>query len=150
MLAWHVVMSRAQQEARAAIELANQNFKVYLPVIDAKPMFPRYLFVQMDRNKDPWGLIKSTRGCVDLLKNGYLPALVPQHAMNAIMSYSPPLPEQPDAPGTFAPGQAIKVVTGPLQGLEGLFQRDAGGRISCLIEILGRRVELPKDSIRAA
>ncbi len=149
MKSWFCVVSRPNQECRAAIELANQSFHVYLPVIDAKPMFPRYLFVEFDREKDPWGSIKSTRGCVDLLRNGFLPAMVPRHAMDAIMAYQPQQ-EAPAGPNIFTEGQVVRVIEGPLQGLQGLFQRDAKGRVSCLIEIMGRRVELPKESIRAA
>lgn len=112
-------------------------------------MFPRYLFTRFDREKDAWGCIKNTRGCVDLLKSGHLPALVPQHAMDAIMAYR--APEKPqDFQEQFAPGQPIKIIQGPFQGLQGLFQKDANKRISCLVEIMGRRIELPKDSIRAA
>jgi transcriptional antiterminator RfaH len=149
MIAWHVVVCRAQQEARAAIELTKQDFEVYMPILDSKPMFPRYIFTRFDREKDNWGVIRSTRGCIDLLKNGFIPAHVPQHAMDAIMAYRPPV-EPTQTQTQFAAGDTVRITTGPLAGLEGLFVADRQKRISCLLEIMGKRVEVPIDSVRAA
>src|SRR6478752_551295 len=116
MMAWHVVVCRAQQEARAAIELTKQDFEVYMPILDSKPMFPRYIFTRFNREVDNWGVIRSTRGCIDLLKNGFLPAHVPQHAMDAIMASRPP--EEPvETESNFAPGDTVKIASGPLAGL---------------------------------
>ncbi len=146
---WHVVITRAQQEARAAIELTKQDFEVYLPILDSKPMFPRYIFTKFNRETDNWGVIRSTRGCCDLLKTGFLPANVPTHAMDAIMSYRPSQ-EPTQAQTQFTKGDAVTIASGPLQGLSGLFVADKQKRISCLLEICGKRVEVARDSVRAA
>lgn len=148
-LGWHCVVSRPQQEARAAVELANQGFRVFLPILDQKPMFPRYLFSQFDSDKDPWGLVKSTRGCVDLLKTGFTPASVPDRVIEAIMAFR--APEQPvEADTEFAPKQVVRIVEGPCTGLSGIFQASSKGRTMALLEIMGKKVELPRASIRAA
>ena len=150
MIAWHVAFTRCQQEVRAALELTNQDFRVFLPILCAKPMFPRYLFVQFDREIDPWGKIKSTRGCVDLLKDGYLPAIVPARIIEAIMAYAP-APEKPaDGQTQFTAGDAIKITTGPLAGLEGLFVADRKARVMCLLELCGKRIEVPRTMVEAA
>ncbi len=149
MLSWHCCMTKSQQEARAAVELTNQDFRVFLPVLSSKPMFPRYIFVQFDRNIDPWGKIKSTRGCIDLLKDGFLPAIVPTKAIEAIMAYREPR-EMPAGETQFAPGQTVRITDGVLAGLEGLFQADVKGRTACLLEICGRRVQVPRNTIKAA
>ena len=149
MLAWHIAVCRPLQETRAAIELVNQDFRVYLPILDSKPMFPRYIFVQFDREYDDWGKIKSTRGCVDLIKNGFQPSIVPQDAMDAIMAFKPPV-EPVDGETQYTEGQMVQIISGPFQGFQGLFQRDAKGRTAALLEVMGRRIELPKNSIRAA
>ncbi len=122
---------------------------MFLPVLSSKPMFPRYIFVQFDRNIDPWGKIKSTRGCIDLLKDGFLPAIVPTKAIEAIMAYREPQ-ETPAGETQFAPGQTVRITDGVLAGLEGLFQADVKGRTACLLEICGRRVQVPRNTIRAA
>lgn len=149
MLTWHVVTTKPQQEARAAVELANQEFRVFLPVLSAKPMFPGYIFVQFDREIASWGTIKNTRGCIDLLRNGFLPSNVHDDIIEALMAYRPP---QAAAAGEieFSRGQPVKVTDGILEGLEGLFQSDVKGRTLCLLEICGKRVQVPRDTIKAA
>lgn len=149
MIAWHCAVTKPQQEHIAAVHLANQQFHTYLPVLDAKPMFPRYIFVEFDRDRDPWGVIRSTRGCCDLLKDGFIPAIVPQKAIEAIMAFKPP-EIIPGELGQFTPGQRVRIMDGVLNGLEGLFQGDAKGRTACLLEICGRKVTVPKNTIRAA
>jgi len=149
MQQWFVVVAKAQQEARAALELTNQGFTIYLPTLDAKPMFPRYLFAAFDRDRDNWGVIKSTRGCVDLLKSGFTPTPVPKYAMDEIMAYREP-EKLADGQEQFATGQLVLIHTGPLQGLQGLFVADAKARTMAFLEIMGKRVELPRNSIRAA
>lgn len=149
MLTWHVVTTKPQQEARAAVELANQDFRVFLPMLSAKPMFPGYIFVQFDREIAGWGTIKNTRGCVDLLRNGFLPSNVHDDIIEALMAYRPP---QPVAAGgiEFSRGQTVKINEGVLEGVEGLFQANVKSRTMCLLEICGKRVMVPRDTIQAA
>ncbi len=146
---WFCVHTRPQQEPIAATNLANQGFKVFLPVLSSKPMFPRYLFAQFDREIDPWGLVKSTRGCVDLLKDGYLPTRVPNQAIEAIMAYKEP---EQIIPGeaSFTAGQTVRIVEGPCSGIEGLFVADANKRVYALLEVCGRQIKIARQSIRAA
>ncbi len=149
MISWHVCRTKSQQEPRAAVELANQDFRVFLPVLASKPMFPGYIFVQFDRDRDPWGKIKNTRGCIDLLGCGFIPANVPDPVIEALMAYRPPeIPSE--GPSTFAKGQPVQITEGILAGLEGLFQADVKGRTACLLEICGKRVEVPRGTVRAA
>lgn len=149
MLAWHCIVSKPSQEARAAIELTNQDFHVFLPILDKKPMFPRYLFAEFDASIDNWGVIRSTRGCIDVLKNGRSPATVPNHVMAAVMAFKAP-ETLPDGQTEFSPGQSIQIVQGPLAGLQGLFVADKRHRVYCLLDLLGKKVEVARDSIRAA
>lgn len=149
MIAWYCVVSRPQQEARASSELTNQGFKTFLPTLDAKPMFPRYLFAAFDRDRDNWGIIKSTRGCVDLLKSNFIPTPVPNYAMDLIMTYKPPWEPQ-EVATAFSQGQSVEIHTGPLQGLRGLFVENSKVRTMAFLEIMGKRVKLPRNSMRIA
>ncbi len=149
MIAWHCCHTRPQQETRAAIELTNQDFRVFLPVLASKPMFPRYLFIQFDRQIDPWGVIKNTRGCSGLLLDGFMPAIVPDRAIEAIMAYREPEKPQ-DGQTEFTPGQPVRIVSGPCAGIEGLFVADANRRVYALLEICGKQIKVARESIRAA
>ena len=136
--AWHCTFTRPQQELRAAIELTKQDFHVFTPTFDAKPLFPRYIFVEFDRDKDPWGLIRSTRGCVDVLRNGFHPIIVRPQIIDAIMAFIPPSePENIDS--TYAKDQKSRIKSGLLAGYEGLFQGTDKQRVQAFLEILEKQ-----------
>lgn len=149
MLAWHVAHTRPQQEIRAAIELTKQDFHVFAPILETKPMFPRYIFVQFDRDIDPWGKIKSTRGCIDVLKNGYRPVRVHEGIIDAIMAYKPTeAPTQADP--VFQLSQKVRITHGLLQGYEGLFEGTDKQRVQAFLNILGNKVSVPVKDIAPA
>ncbi len=151
MRAWFVAVAKPAQEFRAQFELNNQGFETYLPTTKHKPLFPRYLFCRFDRDVDNWGTIRSTRGCIDVLKHGFLPQAIPESAMSRIMAYK----DQPEASETdpiYQPGQRVIVVAGPFSSFEGLFQRSAQGRVKVLLSLFGaqREVDIPFSDIAPA
>ncbi len=103
----------------------------------------------MDRDTDPWGLVRSTRGCVDLLKSGFLPVPVPDDCMASIMALRD-APEPVQAQAEFTKGQRVMIVEGPCQGFEALFVSDEKKRVYALLEIMGRPIKVARQSIRAA
>ena len=149
MLAWHVICSKPNQEIRAAIELTKQAFQVFLPISRSKPLFPRYLFAQFDREKDNWGVIRSTRGCVDVLKSGFQPIIVRQPIIEAIMAYEDS-PEEIATDPTYAKGQKVRIKNGLLAGYEGLFTGTDKQRVLAFLDILGNKVSVPVKDIAAA
>jgi len=167
MLAWGVVFTKPQQEARAAIELTNQagrfspGFMVRFPLMhyerikNHKPekvtcaLFPRYIFALFDRDLDDWGCIRNTRGVSDILCNGHRPVVVRPQIMEAIMTYkAPEIVSQADQ--VFTPKQRVVVTEGVLNGLEGLFIGNNKQRTKAFLEILGKQIEIPYSTIAAA
>lgn len=148
--AWFVIVTKPQQEARAAVELGKQDFQVFMPILDGKPKYGRYIFAFFDRNVDDWGKIRSTRGCCDVVKIGFQPCPVPAHVMEAIRNAPPPAPEPTPAEINYAQGQRVRIIEGPGAGLEGLFDKDIKKRTAALLKIMGKTVELPRAAIRAA
>ncbi len=151
MRAWFVAVAKPAQEFRAQYELNNQGFETYLPTIRSKPMFPRYLFTRFDRDVDNWGTIRSTRGCIDVLKHGFLPQAVPSQAMNLIMAYKD-APESFHTNPAYQAGQRVTVIGGPFSSFEGLFQESAKDRVKVLLELFGakREVEIRLHDIAPA
>lgn len=150
MLAWYCANTRPQQEHRALIELTKQGFHAYTPVFSpGKVLFPRYIFVEFDKDRDNWGLIRSTRGCVDVLKNGFQPIPIRQSIMDRIMAYEPPS-EAVQADQSFAPDQRVRITHGVLAGYEGLFKGTDKQRVQAFLEILGNKVSVPIRDISTA
>ena len=85
MRAWYVVNTLPHQEARADQNLRRQNYTTLLPVtrrtrrharrLDTvlTPLFPGYLFVELDLETQSWSSINSTFGVKRLLCGGDRP-----------------------------------------------------------------------------
>ena len=89
---WILVYTKAKEEKRAKKNLENQGFEVFLPMIafeemnqskssSLETMFPRYLFIKINSERDNWTLIKSTRGVSHLVVFGHKLAEVPNQVV---------------------------------------------------------------------
>ena len=163
---WHVVSCKPRQEAVAETQLRRQGFEVYLPRIATRQrrngcwregvqaLFPRYLFVRVDRFQQSIAPIRSTRGAVGLVRFGGEPAVMPDAVVAAIHAReSAGTGLHADPARRFAVGERVAVLDGPLAGLDGIFASDDGEqRAVILMELLGKtnRVRVSRDWISRA
>ena len=172
MSRWYVVYTQPKSEAKAVWHLRNQNFVCLFPrVLETRnharqaetvlvPLFPRYLFVQLDLTLSRWRCINGTRGVVKLLANGLDPIAVPDGIIEALITKC-------DKRGVtslatldlFSKGRKVRIKTGPFEGQLGEVTRnlttvDAYGyhRVGVLLTLLGAQSELqlPSYAIEAA
>ena len=94
---WFLVFTKAKEEQRAKTNLENQGFQTFLPMIafvkmnrskstTVEPMFPRYLFIKLNLEKDNWTLIKSTRGVSHIVVFGQRFAEIPDRVVAHLKS----------------------------------------------------------------
>jgi transcriptional antiterminator RfaH len=163
---WYVVQTHVHAEAKAATHLLRQGYAIYLPrylkrrrharrvEMIATPMFPRYLFVAIDRMTQRWRSIQSTVGVAHLVRNGDEPASVPERIVEELRSREDErglirLDHRP----RFILGDKIRVVDGVFSACSGLFEGMADReRVAILLDLLGRkvRVVLDGESVAAA
>lgn len=164
--AWYVVCCKPRQESVAEENLKRQGFDVYLPrmrsrlrkrdrwVDGIQILFPRYLFIRVDRRRQSTASIRSTRGAVGLVKFGIDPAVVPSGVIDAILAREDVETGLHYVRPTFRPGERVVLREGPFAGIEGVFASEDGDeRATLLIELLGKanRVRVDRDWIvRAA
>ncbi len=163
---WYVVQTQPNAENKAVIHLARQGFATYLPRylkrrrharrVDTvvSPLFPRYLFVEINMDAQRWRSIYSTIGVTRLVSNGDVPAPVPEQVFIALKA-------QEDAGGfvrlehrpSFRAGDRIRVLEGAFTVCLGLCEgmKDSD-RVAILLDLLGRKVRVMVDaeSIAAA
>ncbi len=149
-LQWFCVASKPAQEKRAYDELTKQNFKAYLPLFDDEPYFKGYLFLRMDRERDPWGKVRNTRGCQDFVRCGLLPSPLRDDIMDMIQNRPTATQKPVEAETNFTKGQRVIITDGFLKGWEALYSEDRHARTRCLLSILGNEVEIDRKDIRAA
>jgi transcriptional antiterminator RfaH len=166
ILRWYVAQTHPHAEAKAAVHLDRQGFRIYLPrylkrrrharriETVAAPLFPRYLFVAIDPATQRWRAIQSTIGVTQLVCRGEVPALV-SHAIIADLRSRETddgfvrLDQQPK----FKPGDKVRLLDGAFTDCLGLYDgmRDSD-RIAVLLDLLGRKVRVMVDlqSVAAA
>ncbi len=163
---WYAVCCKPRQEAVAEENLLRQGFRVYLPRIRIRQrrrgqwidavevLFPRYLFIRIDPRRRSTAPVRSTRGVVGLVRFGGQPAVVPDAVMNALRQREDAASGlHEDKRPLFSAGEPIKLVDGPLAGMEGVFtQQDGDKRVIVLLELLGKvnKVTVSRDWVARA
>ena len=161
---WYAVHSKPRQESAALTHLLRQSYDAYLPLwVERRrtrsgyqnvmaPLFPGYLFVQLDLGADNAAPIRSTVGCIGLVRFGRRILALPPGLIESLK-----MREQGGAigmePPGWTPGQRIHVAEGPFAGLDAIFCARSGmERVIVLLEWLGaqRPVEIPERALMAA
>ena len=149
---WCAVSCKPRQETVAEENLLRQHFHVYLPRIRMRQrrrgqwldavevLFPRYIFIRIDPMRQSTATVRSTRGVVGLVRFGGRAAIVPDAVMDALRQREDAgSGMHEDKRPLFSAGAAIKLVDGPLAGMEGVFtQQDGDKRVIVLLELLGK------------
>lgn len=157
--AWYLVQSKPRNEMRALENLVRQGYETYLPLMEVErlqrgkllkkmePLFPRYLFLHLEEGNDNWGPIRSTMGVAGLVRFGQAYAVVSDDVLEAVRVRT-----QDVKKALFTPGDSIRVVSGPLLGLEGVFDiTDGQQRSFVLLEFMQKqqRVSVSTADLRA-
>lgn len=154
MARWFAVRTQPNQENRAEHQLNQQGFASFVPRIQKSvrharklrqvraPLFPGYLFVQLDLTRDRWRSINSTYGVSNLIMAGDQPMPVPRGVVEQFITLT-----RSDGLMDFTPdlkaGDSVQVVSGAFSGFVGQLARcDSRGRVELLLEIMGQEVRV--------
>ena len=166
MITWYAVYTQPNAEPKAVEHLARQGYATYLPrcrryvrhartrALVLRPLFPRYLFVGLDRRVQRRRPIRSTAGVVGLVSSADEPVPVATQIVEAL--------RRQESEGAFdlvSPvqhlhaGDNIRVTQGPFADLIGCLVGIADHeRVFVLLDLLGRsvRAEVPALAVEAA
>jgi transcriptional antiterminator RfaH len=158
---WHAVHAMPRKERLAALNLDNQGFCVFLPLlactirharrVEARhaPLFPRYLFVAFDVGRHRWRSIGGTFGVSALVMDGPSPRPIRRGVVEAIV-------EAYDGRGSYdfrrelTVGGRLRVLAGPFaETVATLVDRGPDGRVKVLFELFGapREVTMPAANL---
>jgi transcription antitermination factor NusG len=133
-----------------AFTLAPKGFRSFLPRLHKTvrharslreviaPVFPGYIFVVLNPERDRWRSINGTFGVARLVSARQRPIPVPTGVVEALLASIDELGLVRFDRG-LKPGQPVRVVAGPFAQVLGVLQRlDANGRVQVLLNIMGR------------
>lgn len=148
---WYLVYTKPRQESVARTNLARQGYETYLPMMRQtrrqrgrrrtliSPMFPRYLFVHLDRTTDDWGPIRSTLGVVSVVRFGQLPAEAPDDLVTLLRSREDEEGIQTVTPAEPKAGSKVRITDGAFMGCEGVYlARGSRERVVVLLQLCGK------------
>jgi transcriptional antiterminator RfaH len=136
------------------MHLGEQGFRTFLPrrlknVRHARktqailaPLFPRYLFVILNLDRDRWLSVNGTIGITKLIAVSGRPVPVPLGIVETLIAASDPAGKVKFAPW-IAVGERVRLVAGPFAAQLGVIERlDDAGRVSLLLNIMSREVRV--------
>jgi transcriptional antiterminator RfaH len=157
--AWYLVHTKPRQEDVALVNLQRQGYECYLPQmrierirrrkaeIATEPMFPRYLFIQLDSSDQgkSWSPIRSTLGVSQLVHFGARAAKVDDALIDLQRQREQAMPVD----AMFHSGDSVVITDGPFAGIEAIYQTaDAERRAFILLEILSKPVSMQIETGR--
>lgn len=163
--AWYVAETLPRAEAQAERQLSRQGFSALCPRFRKlrrharrteqvlAPLFPGYVFVRFDQQRDAWRAINGTIGIRRLVgADTRSPQPLPGAVMEALLDrcdqgvVSCAMPD-------IQPGKEVRIVSGPFTDLLAtITSLDDKGRARILLDILGNRtaVRIPLAQIGPA
>jgi len=147
---WYALHTKPHKERQVAGILRTRQMDIFLPLLRVNPVnpraarerayFPNYLFAHVDLETTGISALQWTPGLRRMVEFGDQPAEVPE---NLIADLKRKLSQIRAAGGmTFdglSSGDRIRVVNGPFEGYEGVFDERLSGeeRVRVMLELIG-------------
>ncbi len=148
---WYVAAIQRGKETALRESLARHGVEVYSPDITVvkrgrklhEPLFPAYVFCQMDPQSELWPQLRWSKGIKYFLGADRQPTPVDDALVAEIRNRV----AHWNGEGwlsAFQPGQLLRIGDGPLSGLDAIFSRYLPGRQRCeiLVSLVGRTLTL--------
>ena len=164
MKQWYLIQFKPNSHRLAERNLSRQGFETFLPmqavtrrkasrfVSDLKPLFPGYMFINVNAKLAPWRQINSTIGVSRLVSFGNKPKPLPLQLVSGLMARC-------DTSGKLLPpkslkeGDSIELLSGPFANFVATVDTiDPEERIWVLIDYMGQqtRLQLSVGEVRLA
>jgi transcriptional antiterminator RfaH len=149
---WFLAYTLPKSEWKAELHLGAQGFQTFQPQIRKTirharqlktvraPLFPRYLFVILDLERDRWLSVRSTVGVSSLFSSrDGRPVPVPVGIVESLIERSEDTVTRLDS--NLVQGQQVRILTGPFADFVGMLERlNEAGRVRVLLEMMGTAV----------
>jgi transcriptional antiterminator RfaH len=161
---WYLIQFKPNSHRLAERNLHRQGFETFLPmhkitrrkasrfVSDLKPLFPGYMFVNVNSDLAPWRAINSTIGVSRLVSFEGKPKPLPMQLISGLMLRC-------DVSGTLLPhksisvGDTVEMITGPFANFIATVDTiDPEQRIWVLMDFMGQktRMQVTTDQLQLA
>lgn len=156
-MTWYALQHKPAQGDRALEHLQNQEISCFYPKITVEkikagkrtkklePLFPGYLFVNLEKTDPMWSKLRSTRGVLRVVSFANKPAAIASEVIEHIKDSLHTVSEQ----GGIKPGQSVELNEGPFQGLNAIFQAYVGEERAIVLISFMQKSQLIKVPVSA-
>jgi len=151
MESWYLLYCKRGQLERAKEHLTRQEIPCFTPMITLEkivrgkrtqvnePMFPNYMFIELDPERIHTTTVQSTRGVSHFVRFGSQPATIPFKVIKQLMLAPPTERIDPDTP---VPGDTVVITSGAFEGFEAIYsEADGEKRAILLLNLLNKPVQ---------
>jgi len=151
---WYLVHTQPRAERRAELHLGAQGFRTHCPQIQKTirharrlrnvraALFPRYLFLILDPDRDRWLSVQSTAGVSSLVTCRDRPIPVPEGVVESLIART----DEANLALFEAPlnvGQKVRILSGPFADFVGTLERlNDAGRVRVLLDMMASAVPI--------
>ncbi|SFM88527.1 transcription/translation regulatory transformer protein RfaH [Marinobacter pelagius] len=158
-MTWYAIQHKPAQGDRALQHLQNQDIRCFYPKIEVErikagkrtkklePLFPGYLFVNLEQTDPVWAKLRSTRGVIRVVGFANKPAAIEDDVIQHIKDSLDKVAET----GGIKEGETVELDDGPFKGISAIFQSyDGEERAIVLINFMQKQqmVRVPVAAIR--
>ena len=151
---WYLIKTKSRQEHVAIKNLENQDFSTYCPTVTIKNkhivLFPGYLFIYLDKEKENWSPIRSTKGVSNFVRFGLNFAQVPDTVIKFLKSNEHINKEKFNNLKSFKLGDKIQITDGVFKNCVAIFNSSKPQeRVVLLMNILGQQqsITIKQESV---
>lgn len=156
MKQWFVVQTNPKEEDVACMVLRQQGIVIYQPfmeryifharkkVLKKYPLFPNYIFANIAPTEEEYHKIRWCRGVRRILLDNYQPVPIDDDFIHGLCTLEDKESGTIKKPVSFAPGDVVRIKSGPMKDLYGVFEAWGSdeGRVRILIEMVSNRAKV--------
>src|SRR5690554_1734486 len=158
-MTWYALQHKPAQGDRALAHLQNQDIACFYPKVQVEkikagkriqklePLFPGYLFINLEQTDPAWAKLRSTRGVLRIVSFANKPAAIADGVIQHIKDSLGSVVQQ----GGLKCGEAVQLSEGPFEGINAVFQAyDGEERAIVLINFMQKqqRVKVPVSVLK--
>ena len=151
---WYLIKTKPRQENIAIKNLENQDYSTYCATVTINNkhivLFPGYLFIYLDKKKENWSPIRSTKGVVNFVRFGLYFAQVPDNVIECLKANQLINKEKLKNLNKLKTGDKVQITDGVFKNCVAIFKSSkAEDRVILLMNILGQQqaITIKQESV---
>jgi len=151
---WYLIKTKPRQENVAIKNLENQEYYTYCPIVKINNkhvvLFPGYIFIHLDKKRENWSPIRSTKGVLNFVRFGLNFAQAPDTVIEFLKANELINKEKFINLNKFKQGEKVQITDGVFKNCVAIFKSfKSEERLILLMNLLGQQqtINIKQESV---